>query len=94
MLVRGWIQRRLFAGTVWQVAQSQCGLFLLDEALIVGDLTGTLGRYFVLLWHCLGGLRRFVPCEVGANHCRLRHIGWDKCGHGLTSRPREFRTFF
>ena len=36
-----------------------------------------------------GGLRRFVPCSVGANHWRLRHIGWEKCGHGLTSRPRE-----
>ena len=32
---------------------------------------------------------RFVPCLVGANHCRLRHIGWEKCGHGLSSRPRE-----
>ena len=36
-----------------------------------------------------GGLRRFVPCSIGANHCRLRHIGWEKCGHGLTSRPQE-----
>ena len=36
-----------------------------------------------------GGLRRFVPCSSGANHCRLRHIGWEKCGHGLTSGPRE-----
>ena len=35
------------------------------------------------------GLRRFVPCSIGANHCRLRHIGWENCGHGLTSRPRE-----
>ena len=35
------------------------------------------------------GLRRFVLCSIGANHCRLRHIGWEKCGHGLTSRPRE-----
>ena len=32
---------------------------------------------------------RFVPCSIGANHCRLRHIGWEKWGHGLTSRPRE-----
>ena len=32
---------------------------------------------------------RFVPCSIGADHCRLRHIGWEKCGHGLTSRPRE-----
>ena len=35
------------------------------------------------------GLVRFVPCSIGANHCRLRHLGWEKCGHGLTSRPRE-----
>ena len=34
------------------------------------------------------GLRRVVPCDIGANHCRLRHIGWERCGHGLTSRPR------
>ena len=36
-----------------------------------------------------GGLGWFVPCSIGANHCMLRHIGWEKCGHGLTSRPRE-----
>ena len=35
------------------------------------------------------GLRRFVPCDIGANHCRLRRIGWERCDHGLTSRPRE-----
>ena len=32
---------------------------------------------------------RFVPCSIGADHCGLRHIGWEKCGHGLTSTPRE-----
>ena len=36
-----------------------------------------------------GGLGRFVPCSIGANHCRLRHIGWEKCGHGLPWRTRE-----
>ena len=41
-----------------------------------------------------GGLRRFVNCSIGANHCRLRHIGWEKCGHGLTSRPRESASDF
>ena len=25
-----------------------------------------------------GGLGRFVPCSVGANHCRLRHLGWER----------------
>ena len=34
-------------------------------------------------------LLRFVPCRIGANHCRLRHLGWEECGHGLTSRPLE-----
>ena len=47
---------------------------------------GALMRSLCLL---LSGLRRFVPCSIGADHCRLRHIGWEKCGHGLTSRPRE-----
>ena len=37
----------------------------------------------------LGGQGSFLPCSVGANHCRLRHVGWEKCGHGLSSRPRE-----
>ena len=36
-----------------------------------------------------GGLGRFVPCSIGANHCGLRHLGWERCGHGLTSKPRE-----
>ena len=36
-----------------------------------------------------GGLGRFCPCSIGANHCKLRHIGWEQCGHGLTSSPRE-----
>ena len=36
-----------------------------------------------------GGIGRFLPRSIGANHCRLRHVGWKRCGHGLTSRPRE-----
>ena len=47
---------------------------------------GALMRSLCLL---PGGLGRFVTCSIGANHCRLRHIGWEKCAHGLTSRPRE-----
>ena len=46
---------------------------------------GALMRSLCLL---PGGLGRFVPRSIGANHCRHRHIGWEKCGHGLTSRPR------
>ena len=50
-------------------------------------------RFFGAIFRALrllpGGLGRFFPGDIGANHCRLRHIGWEKCCHGLTSRPRE-----
>ena len=36
-----------------------------------------------------GGIGRFMPCSIGANHCGLGHVGWKRCGHGLTSRPRK-----
>ena len=48
-----------------------------------------IGALFRGLRDLFLGLWRFVPCDIGANHCRLRHIGWERCGHGLTSRPRE-----
>ena len=47
---------------------------------------GALMRSLCLL---PGELGRFVPCSIGANHCRLRHVGWEKCCHCLTSRPCE-----
>ena len=53
-------------------------------------------RFIGALMRCLcllpGGLRWFVPCSVGADHCRLRHIGLEKCGHwtlGLGRVPRS-----
>ena len=30
-----------------------------------------------------------MPCSIGANHCGLRHIGWEKSGHSLTSWPTK-----
>ena len=48
-----------------------------------------IGALMRFLCSLLGGIGRFLPCSFGANHYRLRHIGWEKCGHGLTSGPRE-----
>ena len=49
-----------------------------------------IGGLFRDLRALLGsGIGRFIPCDIGANHCRLLHIGSRKCGHGLTSRPGE-----
>ena len=42
---------------------------------------GALFRALVVLLCGIGG---FVSCDIGANHSMLRHLGWEKCGHGLT----------
>ena len=52
-----------------------------------------LGAIFRALRLLLGGLGRFLPGGIGANHCRLGHMGWGKCCHGITSRPRETSSF-
>ena len=36
-----------------------------------------------------GGLGRFLPCSLGSHMSRLRHLGWNQCSQGLTSRPSE-----
>ena len=43
---------------------------------------GSLFRFLALL---PGGLIRFMPCHIGANHCRLRHLGWERSQE--TSHP-------
>ena len=32
---------------------------------------------------------RFLPCGIGPHMSRLRHLGWNQCSHGLSSRPLE-----
>ena len=53
----------------------------------------SFGALFDALVGLPRGIRWLVSCDLGANHCRLRHLGWEKCGHGLTpglvSRPRK-----
>ena len=36
-----------------------------------------------------GGIGRFSPCRIGANHCGLWGLGWEQYGHGLTSGPHK-----
>ena len=48
-----------------------------------------LGNMLRALTKLPGGLGRFIPGRIGANHGRLSHVGWEKCCHGLTCRPRE-----
>ena len=88
-LVKGWSWKRPSPGIGGLDAQFQCRLFRLVQALIFGVRVGFLERLIALCELCLVGLAGFLLCDVGANHCKLRHIGWEKCGHGLTSRPGE-----
>ena len=53
-----------------------------------------LGAIFRAFRMLPGGLGRFLPGDIGANHGRLRHIGWEKCCHGFTSRPQETSVWF
>ena len=85
----GFVLRLLVLSLVGLGVQFQCRLFLLVQALIFGVLVDFWVLFFVLYVCCLVGLGRFLPGSIGVNHCRLRHIGLDKCCHGLTSRPRE-----
>ena len=48
-----------------------------------------LHSLFRALGHLPGGLSRFIPCQPSAHYARLSHLGWGRCGHGLSSRPRE-----
>ena len=36
-----------------------------------------------------GGLGRFLLSRLGSHLSSLRHLGWNQCSHGLTSRPLE-----
>ena len=36
-----------------------------------------------------GGLVWFLSCSLGSHMSRLRHLGWNQCSHGLSSRPLE-----
>ena len=85
----GFVLKLLFLSLVGLGVQFQCRLFLLVQALTFGVLVDFIGAIFRALRMLPGGLGRFLPGSIGANHCRLRHIGWGKCCHGLTSRPRE-----
>ena len=49
--------------------------------LIFESFANTLVTRCVLLRRLPGGFGRFIPGRIGANHGRLRHVGWDKNCH-------------
>ena len=69
--------------------QFQCRLFRLGPGIDIWRSCRFVGALMRSLCLLPGGLGRFLSCSIGSNYCRLRHLGWERCGHGLTSRPRE-----
>ena len=58
------------------------GISIRHGCQFVGSLVRTLAKL-------PGGIGRFLPCRIGSHVSRLRHLGWNQCSHGLTSRPLE-----
>ena len=89
-LVIGCLVRRLLDLTFELVVQFRFPLFLFQRkwkfdmgCQFISSLVRALGKLPG------GGLGRFLPCQVGTHLSRLRHLGWNQCSHGLTSRPLE-----
>ena len=81
--------KRLILVTSAQDAQFQCRLFLLVQDIDIWRSCRYNGALFRALVGLLGGIRRFVSCDVGAHHCKLRHIGWERMWSWPYIRPRE-----
>ena len=87
--MRGWSWKRPFPGIGGLDAQFQCRPVPCGPGTDFWRSCRFIGAIFRALCALPGGIGRFLPGDICAIHCRLRHIGWEKCGHGLTSRPRE-----
>ena len=58
------------------------GIEIRHGCQFISSLVGALAKL-------AGGLGRFLPCGIGSHMSRLRHLGWNQCSRGLTSRPLE-----
>ena len=79
----------LFLNTGGRGVLFQCRLLLFAPMLILGILCQYLATMMRALCRLHGGIERFIPGRIGANHSRLRHVGWQKCCHGLSCRPLD-----
>ena len=83
-LERGLFWKRLFLAISVSAVPLRVGNDIWRSCRFIG---GVLRALCTLL----GGLGRFLPCNVGANHCRLRHFSWEKCSHlGLETSSVHF----
>ena len=60
-----------------------------SEGIEIRHCCQFLGSLVRALAKLPGGLGRFLPCGLGSHMSSLRHLGWNQCSHGLSSRPLE-----
>ena len=69
-------------GVFFLRAHFKCRLFLFGPGIGIWRSCRLIGALMRSLCSLSGGLAGFVP-HFSVDHCRLRHIGWEKCGNGL-----------
>ena len=62
---------------------------LVSEGIEIRHGCQFLGSLVRALSKVTGGFGRFLPCVLGSHMSRSRHLGWNQCSHGLSSRPLE-----
>ena len=72
----GLIERRKVRVSAWGYAWFRVPLQ--DPSIDIWRSCGFLGAMLRALGGLPGGLGRFIPCRLDANHCKLRSIGWEK----------------
>ena len=75
---RGSLWKRLLLVTFGQGVQFSVSAVPFGPGIDIWRSCRFIGALMRSLCFLPGGLGRFVPCSIGANHCRLRHIGWEK----------------
>ena len=88
-LVRDWCLRVLCPLGGGKDVQFQCRLFRLVQALILGAPVASLAASSGFLLICLADWLAFCLAVLGHIIADCGIWAGRKCGHGLTSRPRE-----
>ena len=86
-----WLHGVMFVHSLHGLHRVGEGLGLHVELLVMCQLT-LEGKIRVVEGVRIQALRKLLggwaDVSLGANHCRLRHCGWEQCGHDLTARAR------
>ena len=88
-LAKGFSPKRLSLSIVGLDDQFSVSAAVLGPGADIWKLCQHLGSMVRAMRELPRSIGRFLPGWIGADHGRLGHVVWEKCGHGLTCRPRS-----